>query len=88
MLQEPQDAIDPNMLAAVTTLLNAYTGDFEFEDPVSGLPTADVRSIDLIGMYGRRMEAQSGYLNISNQMMRVMTISLPVIVNDLWSQTA
>lgn len=80
MISEPQDAIDPNVLAACATLMDDYTGDFTLGGAV--------RTIDLLGAGGTPMQAQAGYINQAGQMMRVMTISVPAIVNDSWTQTA
>lgn len=79
-LQQPLDDIDPNILTAVMTVMNQYSGEFTFGDTV--------RDIDLLGMYGVSMNAQAGYVNIDGKMYRVMTVSLPVIVNDLYEQAA
>lgn len=86
MLQEPQDAIDPDLLTATTTLLNAYSGNFSLSTPV-----AAVRSVDLLGMYGEQLAAQAGYLQVGSgggSLKRIMTVTLPVIVNDLWTEVA
>lgn len=72
--------IDPNMLTACTTLLGAYTGEFTLE--------GDARAIDLLGMYGAPMSATAGYLDQDGKMYRIMTVTLPVIINDLWTQEA
>ena len=79
-LQQPLDGIDPDMLTAATTLLNAYTGDFDLG--------ATVRNIDLLGQFGTPMSATAGYLTQDNRVYRVMTINLPIVVNDLWTQEA
>lgn len=79
MVAEPQDAIDPNMLAAVSTLLAAYSGDFTLG--------ANVRGIDLLGAYGTGLSAQAGYVEQDGTMFRIMDITVPVIVNDIWSQS-
>lgn len=79
-LQQPLDGIDPDLLTATTTLLGAYSGDFDLG--------GDVRNVDLLGMHGAPMGAQAGYLNIDNQVFRIMTITLPVVVNDLWAMEA
>lgn len=79
MLQQPYDAIDPDMLKATTTLLGEYTGDFDFG--------ATVRQVDLLGAYGESLSAQAGYLTIDNKHYRAMTITLPIIINDMWVQT-
>lgn len=81
MLQNPQDAIDPQVMAAVDVLFEAYSGDFSLG--------GEAAWIDLMGAtQGHPLEAQSGYINIDNRVMRVMTITVPVIVNDAWTQTA
>ncbi len=76
MLSQPQDAIDPNILSAVTTLLNEYTGNLTLG--------ATVRNVDLLGYTGRKLEAQAGYISISGKMSRVMDITIPCVINDLW----
>ena len=80
MLQEPQDAIDLDVLTAVTTLMNAYSGDFG----LGGV--AGVRSIDLLGMYGESLSMTAGYLDIDRAMFRIATVVVPMVINDLWSQ--
>ena len=80
MIAEPQDAIDPEILTAVDVLLNAYTGDFTLG--------GTIQSVDLLGKGGTPLQAQAGYINQDGEMMRVMTVTLPVIVNDAWVQAA
>lgn len=80
MLQNPQDAIDPSVMNAVDLLMEAYSGDFELGD--------DTRFIDLLGMtQGHPLFSQSGYINIDNMVYRVMTITVPVIQQNAWTQT-
>ncbi|MFB7440252.1 hypothetical protein ACFC01_18145 [Streptomyces mirabilis] len=79
-MQQPQDAIDPDMLAAVDDLCTAYTGDFT----LGGL----VRHIDLLGANGQPLDVRAGYLQQDGLLYRVMTIALPVVVNDLWNEVA
>lgn len=78
MLQEPQDMIDPNLVAAVDTLMGLYSGDFTLGD--------SVRNVDLLGQAGSPMSAQAGYLEQDRKLFRVMTINVPVIINDIWEQ--
>lgn len=80
MVSEPEDAIDPDLMTALDALLAAYSGDFELD----GL----VRQVDLLGTYGDPLSARAGYLTTSGAEYRVMTITLPLIVNDLWEQVA
>ena len=79
MLSEPQDAIDPAMLNAVDILCAAYSADFTLGDAI--------RNVDLLGSYGRPLSAQAGYISLADRLNRVMTITLPLIVNDLWTQS-
>lgn len=78
MLAEPQDYIDPNVIDAVDLLMGAYSGNFELGSSVAW--------IDLLGQSGRQMEAQAGYINQDGKLFRIMTITLPVVLNDVWSQ--
>lgn len=83
MLAEPQDAIDPEVTRAALALVGVYSGDFDL-----GQADAGIRCVDLLGMYGAALSAQAGYLNQDGKLYRVMTVTLPVIVNDLWTQSA
>jgi hypothetical protein len=78
MLTEPREMIDPNLMAALDALMAAYSGDFTLD----GL----VREIDLLGQFGDPLGARAGYLVEGGTEFRVMTITVPVIVNDLWDQ--
>lgn len=78
MLAEPQDAIDPAVCDAVDALMAAYSGDFE----LGGL----VRNVDLLGQSGPPLSAQAGYIPQDGKLYRAMTITLPVIVSDVWEQ--
>jgi hypothetical protein len=80
LVQEPADAIDPDLMTALDALMAAYSGDFT----LGGL----VREVDLLGAYGDPLSARAGYLAEGNTEYRVMTITLPLIVNDLWDQEA
>jgi hypothetical protein len=79
LLQAPYDEIDPNMIDAVFTLCAAYSADFTLD----GL----VMAIDLLGAYGPKMGAAAGYLEQDGQKYRVMTITLPLLIEDLWEQS-
>lgn len=78
MLQQPYDEIDTDMLHAVDALLAAYSGAFTLE--------GQVRDVDLLGMYGTSLSAQAGYIEQDRKLFRCMTITLPLIVNDLYPQ--
>jgi hypothetical protein len=78
MLSKPEDEIDPRLMTAATTLINAFSRDFT----LGGL----VRNIDLLGMYGQKLGAQAGYITIGGTMYRIMTVTVPCVVNDMWDQ--
>lgn len=79
---DPPDAIDPHMVDATDALMAAYSADFR----LGGL----VHSVDLLGRTGGPLgvglTAQAGYLELSDATLRVMTLSVPLIVIDLWEQ--
>lgn len=80
MSQQEPDAIDPALMDALDALMAAYSGDYS----LGGL----VRQVDLLGAYGEPLSARAGYLREAESEYRVMTIVLPLIVNDLWDQEA
>ncbi|NGO68518.1 hypothetical protein [Streptomyces boncukensis] len=77
--QDP-DTIDPHLTEATDALMDAYSGDFSLGGAV--------QQVDLLGAYGDPMDAQAGYLEQDSTVFRVMTIQLPLIVSDLWTQEA
>lgn len=77
---EPADAIDPDMVAAVDDLCRAYVGDFT----LGGL----VKNVDVFGMYGTSLDVRAGYLTQDGVPFRVLTVSVPCVVNDLWEEVA
>lgn len=78
MLAEPQDAIDPRVADATDALFNAYIGGFTLG--------GTVQAVDVRGMAGIPIAALAGYINIGGVLYRCMTITLPVIVNDVWAE--
>lgn len=78
MTAEPLDAIDPRMVDAVDALMAAYNADFELG--------GTVRNVDIFGQTGPGLGAKAGYINQDGKLQRVMTITLPLIVNDVWAQ--
>jgi hypothetical protein len=80
MISEPQDAIDPAMLAANIKLMGLFSEDFDL-----GM---SVRNVDLLGAHGISMSSQAGYLNQDGKLMRITDITLPLVMNDLWEQSA
>lgn len=80
MLQKPEDDIDPRMLTAATTLIGQYSADFTLG--------GTVRNIDLTGSYGERLRGQAGYVQVDGAVYRTFDLTVPVIINDMWTQVA
>ncbi len=80
MMQEPQDAIDPALFAATDLLINAYSGDFTLG--------GTVMAVDLLGLAGDGLGWVDGYITIDQTMYKVVDITLPLLVEDAWTQAA
>ncbi len=78
MLQEPQDGIDPAIVHAVDVLITKYSADFTLG--------GTIRMVDLLGQFGVALSAEAGYLQVDQGMFRVMTITIPLIVDDAYTQ--
>lgn len=82
MTREPQDDIDIDLLAAVDAVGAVFSGNFD-------LGITGVRGIDLLGADTQQgMGARAGYVNQDGIMYRVYDLSVPVVVNDVWTQGA
>lgn len=79
-ISEPQDMIDPRMHQAAANIMRRYHDDFDF----GGI----IRNVDLLGSFGVALAAQSGFLDINGTMHRVIDITIPCIVNDVWPQVS
>jgi hypothetical protein len=79
MISDPADAIDPRIIRAVDRTMAALTADLD----LGGL----VSHIDLLGLEGGvPMSAEAGYLDQDGKLMRIMDITIPLILNDVWTQ--
>lgn len=74
---QPRDDIDPEILTAMTTLIAAYSADFDLG--------GSIRNIDIFGMAGQKLSAQAGYVSQDGNLFRMMTLTIPCIINDMWS---
>ena len=78
MKQEPQDKIDPIIVAATDTLLEDFSGDFTLG--------GNARNIDLLGQTGESLSARAGYITPDKTIYRSMDITIPIVVNDVFTQ--
>jgi hypothetical protein len=77
---EPYDGIDSSLVQAVDAVFTNFIGDFDLG--------SEARHIDVFGAYGKGMEVRSGYMNLDGKEFRVFQIVLPIVVDDVWAQTA
>ena len=78
MLKEPADAIDPNMMRAMSNLMRRYHDDFDF--------AGAIRNVDLLGAHGIALSAVSGYLEVDKREFRIVDLTIPCLINDIWPQ--
>ena len=79
-LAEPADAIDPDMMDAADVLMAAYAGHFTLG--------GNVRNIDLLGEASgsQGLTLNAGYLTQDSRQFRVLDITLPMVINDVWQE--
>lgn len=75
---EPMDDVDLQVTGAADALIAAYSGDFELG--------GNVRHVDLLGAYGTALRARFGYLDIGTTTYRMATLTIPLVINDAWTQ--
>jgi hypothetical protein len=82
MLQEPVDMIDPTMMEAVGEFITRVSADFTL-DGMTG-----VMAVDLTGMHGNGLGGQAGYVEINKKLFRIFTVDVPIVLADVFTQTA
>lgn len=85
MLTEPEDSIDDTILDATIAVMAAYSDQFTLRDP-TGLQL--IRQVDLLGAYGAPLSAKAGYINQDGRIYRAMVLTVPLIINDVFTQGA
>lgn len=76
---EPMDDVDVMVTDAVSKLMGAYCGDFT----LGGL----VAEIDVLGAYGALLSSDTGYTSFGGgTTYRVATLTIPLIINDAWTE--
>jgi hypothetical protein len=73
--QRPLDKIDPEIVAAAATVIGVLSGELTLGETV--------RDIDLLSMSGT-----PGWVEFNGEQFRVMSISIPIVINDLFEQVA
>lgn len=78
-LSQPYDDIDTLLTQTLDALFAAYIADFTLGDLI--------RHVDVFGAYGQGLGARAGYINQDGKEFRVLSVTLPVLVDDLWDQS-
>ena len=79
LIEKSEDQIETQMLRTILQLIGFYSGSIT----VGGT----VMEIDLLGAYGVPLEAGNvGYMEIGGSHFRVAELTIPVIIDALWTQ--
>lgn len=79
--EEQRDYIDPQMIRATACLMGLYAGNFTLQGTIT--------AVDLLGAADDiPLSAIAGYLQLATTKYRVMDITVPLIIDDLFSQAA
>lgn len=78
-LQQPYDYIDPSVTQAMCVFVQGLTNGFSLG--------GTVYDIDLLGEFGVPLAGQAGYVTIASTIYRVITVSVPVIVDEAFDQS-
>lgn len=76
---EPMDDVDIVIGGAAAAVIGEYSGDFTLG--------GSVRNVDLLGE-GEALRARLGYLQMDSTAYRIATLTIPTIINDVWTQVA
>lgn len=74
------ELLDPEMVKALDLLFGAYVGDFTLG--------GTIRNVDVRGAKGTPLSGRAGYQQIDETVYRVFTITLPLVVNDVWTEAS
>jgi hypothetical protein len=72
------DSIDPSIATATAIVIGAVSAAFTLG--------GEVFEADLLGRYGAALAGKAGWARIGEQMIRVMDITIPLILDNVWQQ--
>lgn len=79
-LAEPADAIDPIVMNAAGEFMSLLAGGFTL--------TGTAREVDLLAGNSEGLRAEAGYVTIGSTVFRVMSVFVPIVINDVWTTGA
>jgi len=77
---QPEDDVDVAVTGAVNGLMREYCGDFTLGGAVA--------NVDVLGAHGAALRARFGYARFDSTTYRVATLTIPLIINDVWNEVA
>lgn len=79
-VRQPYGTVERSIVKAAQQLIAAITASYTLG--------GNVRNVDLLGAGGVPLAAEGAYVpSLDGKLMRVITITVPSIVNDAWGQT-
>jgi len=83
LFKDDPDLIDPEVIKAVDLLFTEFNGNYTLLYDGEDM----VRQVDVFGSEGTPLTARSGYVQFEeNREYRVVDITLPLIIDDVWQQ--
>lgn len=79
-LTKPEDDVDAQLLNGVSAIIDGLTGSFTLGHSVV--------AVDLIGMDSSGLSAQMGYTTVDSTVFRICDLTIPVLIDNLWTQAA
>lgn len=74
----PLDEVEQDVMLLAVDLIAAYSANFTLDD--------EVMEVDLLGTYGAPLGAEAAFADFQGTPLRVMQVTLPVIIDGLWTQ--
>jgi hypothetical protein len=78
MMHSPPEEIDPILIDVTSQYIDQLHSELDLGDPGS--------SVDVFGMAGIPIDAQFGYFEQDKRFYRIVMITVPVIIADVWIQ--
>lgn len=78
-ISKPEDQIDSILLTATSSLINAYSTGFTL--------SGTVIAVDLLGIDSPGITARWGYVTIDQRKLRISDLLVPIIIDNLWTET-
>lgn len=75
--QEPADSIETDACDYIDALMTLYCGDLQLG--------GESRYIDVLGSDGDPLSITPGYMEIDKKFFRIVSLMIPILINDAWT---